>query len=181
MDRQVEGFRTPKSTESAQKNVRMEARKRPQRARKGPRQRPETLTMAQDSSKKPLQASSGPSAREVRPPRRAQENPRRPRKGSKTAPKGPKMGSQRPSEGWTERVRTKKLKLASRLGGSTIFEGRTVPKRAPNRFDLASKSAQKASQTEDSTGTAEHSARRPEIRPRTADQALSRRPRVTAP
>ena len=68
---------------------------------------PRTPTMAQDSSKEPLQASSGPSGREVRPPRRAQESLRRPQMRPKTAPKGPKMRSKRPPEGWTERVRTK--------------------------------------------------------------------------
>ena len=153
-------------------NARMDARKGPQKARKEARQRSETQTIAQDSSKEPLEASPGPPAREVRPPRRAQESPRRPRTRPKTAPKGPEMGSKRPSEGWTEQVWTKKLKLASRLSGSTIFEGRTTPKRAPNRPDLAPKSAQKASRTEDSTGRAEHSADRPEIRPRTADGRL---------
>ena len=100
--------------------------------------------------------------------------------GPKTAPKGPKIGSKRPSERWTERVRTKMRKSASRQSGGMIFEGRTAPKMAPNRPDLAPKSAQKASRTEDSTSAAEHSARKPEIRPRTADCRLSRRPEPTA-
>ena len=117
---------------------------------------PRDPTVAQDNSKEPLQASPGPAAREVRPPRRAQESPRRPRTEPKTARKGPKIGSKRPSEGWTEQVGAKMRKSASRLGGSMIFEGRTVPKMAPHRPDLAPKAAQKISRPEDSTRTAEH-------------------------
>ena len=161
-------------------NARMDARKGPQRARKGARQRPETQTIAQDSSKGPLQASPGPPAREVRPPRGAQQSPRRPRTRPKTAPKGPEMGPKRPSEGWTEQVWTKKHKLTSRQCGSTIFEGRTAPKRAPNRPDLAPKSAQEACRTEDPTRTVEQSAGRPEIRPRTADGRLEEGSQRTA-
>ena len=172
-DRQVESFRTAKSTGNAPEEARKEARKWPQRARKGSRQTPETPTMAQDSSKEPFEASSGPSAREVRPPRRAQETPRRPKTGPKTAPKGPKTRSRSRSEGWKERVKAKKRKSASRLGASTIFEGRAAPKEVPNRPDLGTKSAQKAGRTDDSTSAPENLAGRPEIRPRTADGRLS--------
>ena len=53
-----------------------------------------------------------------------------------------------------------------------IFEGRTAPKRAPDRPNLAPRSAQKIGRTEDSTSAAEHWASRAEIRPRTADGRL---------
>ena len=82
------------------------------------------------------------------------------------------MGSGKGSKGSKERLSTKKLKLFCRLGGSTIFEGRTAQKIAPNRPDLAAESAQKASPTEDSTRTVEQSAGTPEIRPSTADGRL---------
>ena len=94
---------------------------------------------------------------------------------------GPKMGSGKGSKGSKERLSTKKLKLCSRLGGSTIFEGRTAPKKARSWPDLAARSAQKASQTEDSTRTVEQSAGKPEIRPRTADGRLQEGSQITAP
>ena len=128
-----------------------------------------------------LRASSGPSAREVRPPKRAQGSPRSPRTGPKTAPKGPKIGSRSRSEAWTARLRTKKRKSCSRLGGSTIFEGRPAPKRAPSRPDLGPKSAKKAHRAEDSAKTVAQSADRPEIRPRTADGRLEEGSQLTGP
>ena len=101
--------------------------------------------------------------------------------GPKTTLTGPQIGPKRSSEGWTERVRTKMRKSASRLGGSMIFEGRTAPEMSLNRPNLAPKSAQKASRSEDSTSAAEDWASRPEIRPLTADSRLSRRPEITGP
>ena len=61
-----------------------------------------------------------------------------------------------------------------------IFEGRTAPKRAPDRPNLAPRSAQKIGRTEDSTSAAEHWASRAEIRPRTADGRLEEGPGITA-
>ena len=61
-----------------------------------------------------------------------------------------------------------------------IFEGRTAPKMAPNRPNLAPKSAQKASPTEDSTRTVGQSAGTPEIRPRAADGRLEEGSQLTA-
>ena len=102
-------------------------------------------------------------------PRKAQESLRWPKMELKTAPQRPKIGSKRSSERWAERVRTKMQRSASRLDGSIFFDGRTAPKRAPNRPGLAPKSAQKASRSEDSTRTVEQSVSRSEVRPRTAD------------
>ena len=60
-----------------------------------------------------------------------------------------------------------------------IFEGPTAPTRAPDRPDLAPKSAQEACRTEDPTRTVEQSAGRPEIRPRTADGRLEEGSEIT--
>ena len=62
-----------------------------------------------------------------------------------------------------------------------MFEGRTAPKEVPNRLDLGTKSAQKASRTEDSTRTVAQSTGRPEIRPRMADGRLEEGSGFTAP
>ena len=136
--------------------------------------------MARTGPRELSQASSRPSGRQVRPPRTAQDSPRSPKTGPKTGPKGPKTGSRRQSGGPKERLSSKKRKSAPRFGGSVIFEGREGPNEAPNRSDFGAKSAQEASRTEDSTRTVGFLAGWPEIRPRTADQALSRRSELAA-
>ena len=147
----------------------MEAQEGSQGLRKGPPTEP------RNPDHGPGQLHGAPSA-----PHEGPREPQEAQDGAQDGRQRPKIGSKRPSEGWTERIRTKQRQSASRLGGSTIFEGRTAPKRAPNRPNLAPKSAQKASRSEDSTSAAEDWASRPEIRPRAADSRLSRRPETTA-
>ena len=145
----------------------------------GPRQGSEPRPWPRTARRSPFKPLRALRARGPAP----QEGPREPQEAQNCAqdgPQRPKIGSKRPSEGWTEQVRTKMRKSASRLGGSVIFDGRTAPKNDPNRPNLALKSAQKANWTEDSTSAAEHSARRPEIRPRTADSRLEEGSQLTA-
>ena len=151
-------------------------RKRPERHQKGAPEASETPPKGpRDTEHGPRQLHSPRRALRApgpTPPRRLKRALKAPRRGPKTAPRGPQMGSRRRSGGSKKRLRTKKLKSCSRLGGSTIFEGRTASKMAPNRPDPTPKSAQKASPTEDSTRTVEQSAGTPEIRPRAADGRL---------
>ena len=132
VDRPVQPQDCKGAPELHQKITQCRSGKGLQGPRKGTRESPETPTMAPDSSREAHRASSGPSARLVRPPRTAQDSPKSPKKGHKMARRGPKMRSRRWSEASKERLQTKKRKSCSRLGGSMIFEGRTAPKRGPS-------------------------------------------------
>ncbi len=187
MDRQVQPPSSHRRRKYTERGLKKDARRVLQRHRKEPPEASKRLPKGpRDPDHGPRRLRGVPSSLAVAlgapgpAPRRAQEGPRRPRNGPKTATRGPKTGSRRRSEASKERVRTKKRKYAPRLGGSPIFEGRTASKDAPNRPDLGSKSAQTASRAEDATGTAEQSARRPEIRPRTADGRLEEGSELTA-
>ena len=156
----------------------MEARKGPRGLEKASERTPRTRPWPKTAPERPLEPLRDPRRAASGPPGRPKRAPRAPRGGPKTVPKEPKTGSTRQSRESKERLSTKKRKVASRLGGSTIFEGRTAQKMAPNRPDLAAESAQKASPTEDSTRTVEQSAGTPEIRPRTADGRLQERSQI---
>ena len=84
------------------------------------------------------------------------------------------------SKNGDKHLRPKKLKLRSRLSGSTIFDGRTAQENARSWPDLVANFAEEASRAEDSTRTVEQLAGKTEIRPRTADGRLEEGSGLTA-
>ena len=139
----------------------------PPRPRHGPKE-------AQDDPK------TGPEVAKTRP-RQAQEGP-------KSAQEAPKRGqdelqrpSQRASKGDLAGQNAQMRKSVFRLDGDTISGGRRVAFPARNGVRIRRLGAKTGLEGGSRRDLARHGARRPEIRPRTADQGLEEGSGLTGP